>query len=211
MGNDSALACLAKQPRLIYEYFRQLFAQVTNPPIDPIREEIVMSLECYVGPEGNILAMDPSQCRRLTLPTPILSITELAAIKVMEAQYPDWRVATIDITFAKSEGTAGYVRALERICAEVSKAIEEEYKIVVLSDRATGPERVALSSLIAVGGVHHYLVRNKERSRLALFVETAEAREVHHFCVLLGYGADASKYLRAFTVRICSPAFYKNE
>ncbi|OZJ06321.1 putative glutamate synthase [NADPH] [Bifiguratus adelaidae] len=196
MGNDSALACLAKQPRLIYEYFRQLFAQVTNPPIDPIREDIVMSLECYVGPEGNILEMNEEQAHRLRLLSPILSIQEMKAVKGMSSAFPTWKVQTIDITFNKSEGTAGYTAALERVCEEVSKAIEEEYKIVVLSDRAVSADRVAISSLIACGGVHHYLVRNKQRSKIALFVETAEAREVHHFCVLLGYGADAiSPYL----------------
>ncbi|KAI8067750.1 hypothetical protein BC940DRAFT_333325 [Gongronella butleri] len=191
MGNDAALACLSEEPRLIYEYFRQLFAQVTNPPIDPIREEVVMSLECYVGPEGNILEIDETQAHKLTLPSPILSLEELAAIKNMTTVHPDWKVATIDITFAKTDGVQGYVQALERICAEVSKAIDEGFKVVVLSDRAVSADRVAVSSLIACGGVHHHLVRNKLRSRIALMVETAEAREVHHFCVLLGYGADA--------------------
>lgn len=194
MGNDNALACLAKQPRLIYEYFRELFAQVTNPPIDPIREQIVMSLECYVGPEGNILEMRQDQCRKLVIPNPILSTAELAAIKDMPTIYPDWTVQTVDITFARSEGVTGYLEALERICEEVKVAITNKYKIVVLSDRATSADRVAISSLIAVGGVHHFLVRNKWRSKIALFLETAEAREVHHFCVLLGYGADASEF-----------------
>jgi glutamate synthase (NADPH/NADH) len=191
MGNDTALACLAEQPRLIYEYFRELFAQVTNPPIDPIREEIVMSLECYVGPEGNILEVDEKQAHKMTLPSPILSMEELSAIKGMSKFYPEWKVATIDITFAKSEGVQGYVKTLERVCNEVSEAIANNYRLVVLSDRAVSSERVAISSLIAAGGVHHYLVRNKQRSRIGLLVETAEAREVHHFCVLLGYGVDA--------------------
>ncbi|RIB13583.1 nucleophile aminohydrolase [Gigaspora rosea] len=191
MGNDAPLACLSDQPRLIYDYFRQLFAQVTNPPIDPIREEIVMSLECYVGPEGNILEIDEQQTCRLSLPTPILSIDELNAIKCMERVQPDWTVATIDITFPKQEGIPGYLLALERVCSEVSQAITEGYKVVILSDAAVNAERVAISSLIAAGGVHHHLVRIRQRSKIALIVETAEAREVHHICVLLGYGADA--------------------
>ncbi|KAI7900943.1 uncharacterized protein BX663DRAFT_438496 [Cokeromyces recurvatus] len=190
MGNDTALACLAEQPRLIYEYFRELFAQVTNPPIDPIREEIVMSLECYVGPEGNILEIAEEQCHKLALSSPILSMDELAAIQRMDQHY-GWKVATIDITFDKTEGVEGYVNTLERICQEVSEAIQNDYKILVLSDRAVNKDRVAISSLIAAGGVHHYLVRTKQRSRIALMVETGEAREVHHFCVLLGYGVDA--------------------
>ncbi|CAB5174495.1 glutamate synthase [NADH] [Rhizophagus irregularis] len=191
MGNDAPLACLSNQPRLIYDYFRQLFAQVTNPPIDPIREEIVMSLECYVGPEGNILEINEQQTHRLALPSPILSIDELNAIKRMEKVESNWSVCTIDITFSKSEGVSGYLLALERVCAEVSQAIQEGFKVVVLSDAAVNPENVSISSLIAVGGVHHYLVRNKQRSKIALIIETAEAREVHHVCVLLGYGADA--------------------
>ncbi|KAG0170152.1 glutamate synthase [NADH] [Apophysomyces sp. BC1034] len=191
MGNDTALACLAEQPRLIYEYFRQLFAQVTNPPIDPIREEIVMSLECYVGPEGNILEMDELQCEKLTLPSPILSLIQLDCVKRMHSLYSRWQVATIDITFDRRAGLQGYVDCLERICREATEAIQEHYRILVLSDRAVCADRVAISSLVAVGGVHHHLVQSKLRSRVALVVETGEAKEVHHFCVLLGYGADA--------------------
>ncbi|KAG1468987.1 hypothetical protein G6F56_003523 [Rhizopus delemar] len=191
MGNDTALACLAEQPRIIYEYFRELFAQVTNPPIDPIREEIVMSLQCYIGPKGNILELNESQCHQLALDSPILSMQELAAIKNMSESYPSWKVKTIDITFAKQEGVQGYIDTLERICNDVSASIEQGYKIIVLSDRGVNADRVAISSLIAAGGVHHYLVRNKQRSHIALLVETGECKEVHHFCVLLGYGVDA--------------------
>ncbi|KAG0171861.1 glutamate synthase [NADH] [Apophysomyces sp. BC1034] len=205
MGNDTPLACLAEQPCLIYEYFRQLSAQVTNPPIDAVREKVVMSLECYVGPEGNILEIDEQQCHKLTLPSPILSMEELAAVRSMAQAYPDWKVASVDITFAKADGIQGYLEAFERICNEVSQAIEQGFKAIVLSDRATSVSRVAISSLMAVGAVHHYLVRNKKRSRIALMVETAEAREVHHFCVLLGYGADAiCPYLAMETlVKLC--------
>lgn len=191
MGNDAPLACMAQAPRLIYDYFRQLFAQVTNPPIDPIRESVVMSLEQYVGPEGNLLEMRPDQCHRLLLPSPILSIDEMNAIKQLGTVHSDWPAAVIDITFGKDEGLDGYQAALDRICSEASKAIRDGYRVVVLSDRATGPERVAISSLIACGGVHHHLVRNKERSKIALMIESGEAREVHHMCVLVGYGADA--------------------
>ncbi|PWN27891.1 putative glutamate synthase [Jaminaea rosea] len=191
MGNDGALACLANAPRLTYDYFRQLFAQVTNPPIDPIREAVVMSLVQYVGPEGNILEMRPDQCHRLLLESPILGLREMNALKQMDKAHPDWPAQVIDITFDKSEGIDGYTRALDRISTESSQAIRDGYKIVVLSDRNVGPERVAISSLVACGGVHHHLIRNKDRSKVALIVETAEAREVHHFCVLVGYGADA--------------------
>ncbi|KAL7269400.1 glutamate synthase [NADH] [Rhizina undulata] len=191
MGNDAPLACLAKQPRLLYEYFRQLFAQVTNPPIDPIREAIVMSLECYVGPQGNVLEMDPSQCHRLLLASPVLSIEELNAVKNVDKVHEDWTVKTIDITFPKSQGIPGYINTLDEICNQAGEAIQNGYKVLILSDRNTCADRVPLSALLVCGAVHHHLVRNKMRSKIALVIETAEAREVHHLCVLLGYGADA--------------------
>ncbi|KAI9661407.1 MAG: glutamate synthase [NADH] [Alyxoria varia] len=191
MGNDAPLACLAHQPRLLYDYFRQLFAQVTNPPIDPIREAVVMSLEAYVGPQGNLLEMNSSQCQRLMLPSPILSVEELSALKNMTQAYPDWTVKHIDITFPKKEGIDGYLQALDRICDAASDGINNHDRLLVLSDRNTSSERVAVSALLATGLVHHHLVRNKWRSQVALLVETGEAREVHHMCVLVGYGADA--------------------
>lgn len=191
MGNDIPLACMATQPRLIYDYFRQLFAQVTNPPIDPIRESIVMSLEAYVGPEGNLLEMKPEQCHRILLPSPLISIEEMNAMKNLKAAYPTWPSRTIDITFRKEEGLPGYQLALDRVCDEAMQAIEDGIKVIVLSDRATGPGRVPLSALIACAGVHQHLTQHKKRAKAALMVETAEAREVHHLCVLVGYGADA--------------------
>ena len=191
MGNDGPLACLADQPRLIYDYFRQLFAQVTNPPIDPIRESIVMSLECYIGPQGNILEVKESQCHRLMLPSPVLSLESFNALKNLQSVHSHWPVCTLDITFDKSRGVKGYVNALERVCDEASEAIFDGYKVIILSDRNTGPTRVPISALVACGAVHHHLVRTKMRSKVALVVETGEAREVHHLCVLVGYGADA--------------------
>ncbi|KAI0797625.1 hypothetical protein C8Q75DRAFT_739017 [Abortiporus biennis] len=191
MGNDAPLACMATQPRLIYDYFRQLFAQVTNPPIDPIRENIVMSLEAYVGPEGNLLEMKPEQCHRILLPSPIISIEEMNAMKYLKIAYPSWPSITIDVTFPKEQGLPGYRLALERVCSEATQAIDDGIKVIILSDRETGPSRIPLSALVACGGVHHHLVAQKKRAKVALMVETAEAREVQHLCVLLGYGADA--------------------
>ncbi|KAF8004185.1 hypothetical protein HF325_001633 [Metschnikowia pulcherrima] len=182
MGNDTALACISEQPRLLYEYFRQLFAQVTNPPIDPIREEIVMSLECYVGPQGNLLEMNPSQCNRLLLRSPVLLNNELTAIRNIETVYPSWAVANIDITFLRSEGIQGYINKIEEVCQDASRAIADDKKIIVLTDRATAFDRIPILALIATGAVHHHLV--------AILLETAEAREVHHVCCLVGYGAD---------------------
>ncbi|GAB7366079.1 hypothetical protein MBLNU230_g7644t1 [Neophaeotheca triangularis] len=191
MGNDAPLACLAQQPRLLFEYFRQLFAQVTNPPIDPIREAVVMSLGTYVGPQGNLLEMNKEQCHRLYLPSPILTIPEFNALNNINELHRDWTVSTIDITFDKSGGIPGYEEALDRICEAASQSIERGDSVIILSDKATSRERVAVSSLLATGMVHHHLVRNRWRSQVALLVETAEAREVHHMCVLVGYGADA--------------------
>lgn len=191
MGNDAPLACLAQQPRLLYEYFRQLFAQVTNPPIDPIREAIVMSLECYVGPQGNLLEMNSSQCHRLLLPSPVLSLEDFYALSHITDLHHAWSVKTIDITFEKESGIDGFMLALDQICEAATAGIHNGDRILVLSDRATSAHRVPVSALLATGLVHHHLVRKKWRSQVALVVETAEAREVHHMCVLLGYGADA--------------------
>ena len=191
MGNDAPLACLAQQPRLLYEYFRQLFAQVTNPPIDPIREAVVMSLGSYVGPQGNLLEIAKEQCHRLWLPSPMLSVEEFNGLMHINDIHSDWTVATVDMTFPKEDGIPGYLEALDRINDACTEAIERGDKIIVLSDRKMSSERVPVSSVLATGMVHHHLVRNKWRAQAAVVVETAEAREVHHMCVLVGYGADA--------------------
>ncbi|KAK0932913.1 glutamate synthase [NADH] [Friedmanniomyces endolithicus] len=191
MGNDAPLACLATQPRLLHEYFRQLFAQVTNPPIDPIREAVVMSLGSYVGPQGNLLEMNKGQCHRLYLPSPMLDIEEFNALTHITELYKDWTVATVDITFPRSEGIAGYMDALDRINEAATEAIERGDNLIILSDRKMSAERVPVSSVLATGMVHHHLVRNRWRAQAAIIVETGEAREIHHMCVLVGYGADA--------------------
>ncbi|KAG6360251.1 hypothetical protein INS49_011307 [Diaporthe citri] len=190
MGNDAPLACLSKEPQLLANYFRQLFAQVTNPPIDPIRESIVMSLECYVGPQGNLLEIAPEQCGRLLLKSPILTIPELNTLKTMSKLYPEWTVKVIDITFPKKDGIEGYIKHLDYIRNEATDAIEQRNRIIILSDRNTSADRISVSTLLASGMVHHHLVNNKWRSMAAIVVETAEAREVQHMCVLLAYGAD---------------------
>ncbi len=196
MGNDSALACLSDKSRLIYDYFKQLFAQITNPPIDSIREEVVMSLECFIGPEGNVLDVTEQHAHRLSIPHPILSNDELASIKNMDTR--GWKTQTIDITFEKSEGKDGMLAALDRICAEATQAIDDGYSIIVLSDRNISASRMALSTLIACGAVHHHLVASHARTRIGIVLETGEAREVHHHCLLIGYGADAINPYVAF-------------
>ncbi|MCA9074215.1 MAG: glutamate synthase subunit alpha, partial [Planctomycetaceae bacterium] len=197
MGDDASLACLSDKPRLLYDYFKQLFAQVTNPPIDSIREEVIMSLECYIGPEGNLLDTTESQANRLRVPHPILTDEETAAIKALDG-FRGWKTKTIDITFDKSAGTNGLLPAVDRICAEAEQAIADGYSLVVLSDRATSADRVPVSTLLACGAVHHHLVRNELRTRIGIVLETGEAREVHHFCLLAGYGADAINPYLAF-------------
>ena len=196
MGNDAALACLSDQPRMLYDYFKQLFAQVTNPAIDSIREEIIMSLECYIGPEKNLLDTKAENAQRLLIPHPILTNEEVAAIKHMDLR--EWKTKLIDITFPRNEGHAGMVAAIDRVCAEAEQAIEDGFSLVILSDRKIGPERVPLSALLATGAVHHYLVRKAKRTRIGLIVQTGEAREVHHHCLLIGYGADAINPYLAF-------------
>ncbi|MDP4782522.1 MAG: glutamate synthase large subunit [Gammaproteobacteria bacterium] len=195
MGNDSALACLSDKPRMIYDYFKQLFAQVTNPPIDSIREEVVMSLECFIGPEGNMLDTAPEQAHRLSLSHPILSNKELADIRDLDSH--GLRSKTIDITF-EADSASGYLDALDRACAEAEQAIADGFSFVILSDRAISAQRIAISALIACGAVHHHLVAARKRSQIGIVIETGEAREVHHFCLLTGYGADAINPYLAF-------------
>ena len=196
MGNDTALACLSDKPRMIYDYFKQLFAQVTNPAIDSIREEVVMSLECYIGPEGNLLDTTERHAHRLRVPHPILDNEELAALKHMN--HRGWRSLTIDITYGKDEGTEGLDKCLENICFQATEAINDGYSLIVLSDRNISEDRVPVSALLAVGAVHHHLVLNRLRTRIGIVVETGEAREVHHHCLLIGYGADAINPYLAF-------------
>ncbi|MBL6705218.1 MAG: glutamate synthase subunit alpha [Planctomycetaceae bacterium] len=196
MGNDAALACLSDKPRLPYEYFKQLFAQVTNPPIDSIREDIIMSLECYIGPEGNLLDTTAHQAHRLCVPHPILTNEELAAIRGLD--YREWKTQTIDITYPRAEGAAGLKPAIDRICGQVTQAIHDGYSLVVLSDRNVSADRVPVSSLLVTGAVHHNLVRQELRTRIGLVLESGEAREVHHLCLLTGYGIDAVNPYLAF-------------
>ncbi|KAI8453012.1 hypothetical protein BY996DRAFT_6431664 [Phakopsora pachyrhizi] len=190
MGNDAPLACMATQPCLINNFFRQLFAQVTNPPIDPICESNVMLLECYVGAKGNLNALEESQAGQLVLPSPILSVKGFEALQHLRNVKPIWSSKIIDITFEKRAGVSGYSSLLQQICDVASDAVKDHARFIILSDPAVRPEPVAVPALAATGAVHHHLIATKECSKVALIVETGKAREVHHLCVLLGYGAD---------------------
>ncbi len=202
MGNDSALACLSERPRLLYDYFKQLFAQVTNPAIDSIREEWAMSLQCYIGPEGNLLTSTAAHAKRLRLAQPLLDNRQLAALKHINQR--GFRAHTIDICWdrgAKDAGAGdgdGLEQALARICAEAEQAIDNGYSLIVLCDRGIDHKHVPSSALLACGAVHHHLIRCAKRTRIGIVVETGEAREVHHFCLLAGYGADAINPYLAF-------------
>lgn len=196
MGNDAALAVMSDKPRMLYDYFKQLFAQVTNPAIDSIREQVVMALECYVGPELNILDETENHANRLRIEHPILSNEELASLAAID--HRGWKARVIDMTFETNSGRAGLLRAMDRICHDATTAIEEGYRLIVLSDRAVDRLRTPISALLAVGTVHHHLVRSHSRTKIGIVVETGEAREVHHHCLLVGYGADAINPYLAF-------------
>src|SRR5437867_873153 len=189
MGTDTSLAVLSNRARPLYDYFKQLFAQVTNPPLDHIREALVTAMESTVGPERNLLKPEPEPCRQLVLPDPVVSNAELARLTHVHA--PGFKSLTLPMLWPIAEGAAGLERALESLQARASQAIGDGYKILILPDRGQSRERAAIPSLLATAAVHHHLVRRGERTRCGLVVETGDAREVHHMCLLIGYGAGA--------------------
>lgn len=211
MGNDEPLACLSEFQPLLYSYFKQLFAQVTNPPIDPFREKVVMSMQCPIGPESNLLKPCVQQVHRIWLPSPILSIENANILKVNT--HRGWKTKTLDMTFQYCDGVQGYIDCLDRICLEGSKAVSAGYQLLVLSDRNAGEQRVPVSALLALGALHHYLIETYQRMKVGIIVETAEAREVHHICLLLGYGADAICPYLVFELAevLCSDYVNSNE
>ena len=196
MGNDTPLAVLSDRPQLLSNYFKQLFAQVTNPPLDAIREEIITSMITTIGCEGNLLDSTPEQARLLRLETPVITNAECARIKSLAR--PGLKAATISLLFPAADGPAGLRRRLDEIRAESSAALKAGATIVVLSDRGVCREQAAVPALLATGGVHHHLVREGSRTRCGIVVETGEAREVQHFALLTGYGAGAVNPYLAF-------------
>ena len=189
MGNDTPLACLSDKPRLLYDYFKQLFAQVTNPPIDSIREDIIMSLSTYIGPERNLLEMTPEHAHRLWLARPLLTNAEFAQLCALD--HRGWRSRLIDITYPCGTDGAGLEEALDHLARESEQAISDGHSLVILSDRKAGRDRLPVPALLAVGAVNRHLVRVHKRTQIGIVVESGESREVHHFCLLVGYGADA--------------------
>lgn len=189
MGTDTPLACLSDKPQLLFNYFKQLFAQVTNPPIDSIREALVMSLTSYIGTERNILEETPQHCHTLKLPQPILSNRDLE--KLRRVSQGDFLATTLPMLFRVDGGEKELVRALDGLCRRASLAIKSGYSIVILSDRGFDEEYAPIPSLLALTAVHNHLVREETRTQAALVVESGEPREVMHFCLLIGYGASA--------------------
>ena len=189
MGNDAALAVLSDRQPPLFAYFKQLFAQVTNPPIDPIRESVVMSLQTGVGGERNLLSESPEQAHQLVMDQPILRNAELE--KLRQVSHEIFAAATLDVSWAIEEGPEGMQRRLDAVCHEAQDQVQHGASILILSDRNVGAERVAIPSLLAVAAVHHHLVRAGTRLRTGLVVESGEPRDIHHMATLIGYGASA--------------------
>ncbi len=189
MGNDSALAVMSDRQPPLFAYFKQLFAQVTNPPVDPIRENVVMSLQTGVGAEVNLLAESPEQAHQLVIAQPILRNAQLE--KLRQVSHEIFDAATLDITWAIEEGQDGMEKRLEALCLEAESQVDHGANILILSDRNVGPERVAMPSLLAVAATHHHLVRAGTRLRTGLVIESGEPRDIHHMATLIGYGASA--------------------
>lgn len=196
MGADTPLAVLSDRPKLLYEYFQQLFAQVTNPPIDSIREEIITSAETTIGAERNLLKPEPESCHLIELKTPILSNEELAKLKhINQGQF---KSVTLPILFDPKQGVQGLETAMEEICAQANRAIEAGVNLIILSDRGVNPDNAPIPALMAVSGLHHHLIREGTRTRVGLVLESGEPREVHHYATLIGYGCGAINPYLAF-------------
>jgi glutamate synthase domain-containing protein 2/glutamate synthase domain-containing protein 1/glutamate synthase domain-containing protein 3 len=189
MGTDTPLAVLSDKPQLLYNYFKELFAQVTNPPIDPIREELITSTTLTIGSEGNLVDPKPESCRQLRLPDPILKNSDME--KLRRIDQPGIKSVTLPILFKPSEGKAGLERALENLFKAADKSIAAGTTILILSDKGVDRTVAPIPALLATAGLHHHLIRTGTRTRVGLVLESGEPREVHHFCLLLGYGAQA--------------------
>ena len=189
MGNDTPLAVLSDKPRPLYNYFKQLFAQVTNPPVDAIREEMVMALIGYLGSEGNLLDETPEQAHRIKIEHPILSNNELE--RVRHNRLPEFKSKTIPILFSQEKGEKDLAPSMEKVFQEADKAIKEGHSLLILSDRGVDKKNVPIPALLAVSGLHHHLIRKGTRTKVAIILESGSPREMHHFALLIGFGACA--------------------
>jgi glutamate synthase (NADPH) large chain len=208
MGNDAALAVLSDRPQLLYNYFKQLFAQVTNPPVDAIREELIMAMDTTIGGERNLLQPRPKSARQIKLKSPILRNEELDKLRQLDGTWRrggrrplmagGFKTTTLPTLFQVHEGGPGLERALDELCRRASTAIAEGHDFLILSDRGIDREHAAIPALLAVAGVHHHLIREGTRTKVGLILESGEPREVHHFALLIGYGAGAVNPYLAF-------------
>jgi glutamate synthase (NADPH/NADH) large chain len=212
MGNDTPISALSNRLKPLHTYFKQNFAQVTNPPIDPIREQLVMSLVTFIGPRPNLLDLEgTSKLKRLEAAHPILTNENLERIRgIGDVADNPFRTVTLDITYAADHGAAGMEPALEKLCKRAEASVRADDTIIILSDRTTGPDRVPIPSLLATSAVHYHLIRRGLRTSVGLVVETGEAHEVHQFCTLAGYGAEAINPYFAFeTIEAMLPDLYE--
>ncbi|PAD77686.1 glutamate synthase large subunit, partial [Paenibacillus campinasensis] len=196
MGYDAPLAVLSERPQRLFNYFKQMFAQVTNPPIDAIREELVTSTATTIGPERNLLKPEPESCRHIRLDTPVLSNEEFA--KLRHIHRPGFKSMTIPIFFPAAEGAEGLRKAITGLCEAADRVIAKGHNILILSDRGVDKENAAIPSLLAVSALHHHLIRQGTRTKVAILLESGEPREVHHYALLLGYGVSAVNPYLAF-------------
>ena len=197
MGTDTALAVLSNKPRLLYDYFKQLFAQVTNPPLDAIREELVTSMGVTIGAEDNLLEPRPEACRQIKVDFPVLHNDQVAKLRHLPPGSP-FRSTTLPLLYDPQEDGPGLERAMEQLCRKASVAVDAGVGVLILSDRGVDAHHAPIPSLLAVAGVHHHLVREGTRHKCGLLIETGEAREVHHIALLLGYGAGSVNPYLAF-------------
>jgi glutamate synthase (NADPH/NADH) large chain len=199
MGNDAALAVLSDRPQLLYNYFKQLFAQVTNPPVDAIREDIIMSTDTAIGAERNLLDPRPESARQIKLSSPIIDNDDLDRLRHLDGTGPGgFKTITLPMLYEVKEGVAGLERAVADLCRRASEATVDGHAILILTDRGIDAEHAAIPALLAVAGVHHHLIREGTRTKVGLVVESGEPREVHHFALLIGYGAGAINPYLAF-------------
>lgn len=208
MGNDAALAVLSERPQLLYNYFKQLFAQVTNPPVDGIREEIIMAMDTSIGGEANLLEPTPRSARQIKLKSPILRNDELEKLRQLDGSYRrgghrplmagHYKTVTLPMLFVVKEGATGLARAMDELCRRASACIADAVDFIILSDRGIDKEHAPIPALLAVAGVHHHLIREGTRTKVGFIIESGEPREVHHFALLIGYGAGAVNPYLAF-------------
>jgi len=196
MGADNPIAVLSDQPQLLYAYFKQLFAQVTNPPLDAIREQLVTSAITNIGPERDLFQETENHCRMLKLERPLLTNDELERVRNINVD--GMKTITLSMLYKAADGGGGLKAAMDELCAKASAAAEDGYAFIILSDRGATAELAPIPALLATSGVHHHLIRNGQRTGCDLVIESGEPREVHHFCLLFGYGAAAINPYLAF-------------